>query len=398
MKTLLVQDYLLSGKTLEDLRSEHGVKSFVANGKIGLNYDMIEAKESDPLSQQCRGLVLKENTFETVCVPFFRFFNLEQKTLIPQNFDWNSASYLQKYDGTLCNIYNFNGKWCVGTRSRPDADVNIDDSNYTFSSLVDEAVYQKFLKINLNSNSNLKIDLQYLMSHFPEEAKDHTFCFELISPINRVVCKYDEIDFILLAVRNNKTFLEDDPKNWIKYGSCINLQSPKEYNFNSISDMIKVIHNWNPSEYEGIVVRDKNFNRIKVKNPAYISYNHMVDSLKTSYRGCVEVILLGKDDDVIGMMPQMIVDRILKLKPIIQHIFTTTEKDFNRIKHIDDMKHFASEAELCLWPAALYALKRNKTPDLKTFAMGGSKFNGINIPSSAIDTILTMCKKIDSTI
>jgi len=56
---LLVQEYLKT-KSFGDLAREHGVyASFSKSGhKWSLNYDQIEAKESDPLAQECRGLIL----------------------------------------------------------------------------------------------------------------------------------------------------------------------------------------------------------------------------------------------------------------------------------------------------------------------------------------------------
>ena len=56
---LLVQKFLET-KTFGDLARDHGVyASFSKSGhKFSLNYDQIEARESDPLSQQCRGLIL----------------------------------------------------------------------------------------------------------------------------------------------------------------------------------------------------------------------------------------------------------------------------------------------------------------------------------------------------
>src|SRR5574338_1296815 len=59
---LLVQEYLET-HTFGDLAREHGVyASFSKSGhKWSLNYDQIEAKESNPLAQECRGLVLSSN-------------------------------------------------------------------------------------------------------------------------------------------------------------------------------------------------------------------------------------------------------------------------------------------------------------------------------------------------
>jgi len=49
---------------------------------------------------------------------------------------------------------------------------------------------------------------------------------------------------------------------------------------------------------------------------------------------------------------------------------------------------------LRLWPAALYALKRGKTPDIKTFALG-RKLEGAKLSSTAVENMLGLCQKID---
>lgn len=390
---LLVQDYLRSGKTLDELKAEHGINYHICNGKIGLTYHQIEARESDPLAQQCRGLVLRESTYDIVAYPLNRFFNLDQTGLIPKDFDWSTAAYESKLDGTLIIVYwdDAQNKWCCGTRSRPEADGNIDGGEQTFAGLV-EIACQKMFDIDFQTFMN-----EFLPSYRGSFRHDCTFCFELTSPINRIVCKYDEIKLTLLAVRNKLTLEEEDPRPW---ATCVGLKTPQLYSFNNIQDMIEVISSWNPAEHEGVVVKDANFNRIKVKNPSYVAYNHARDSLSASIRGCVEVILLGKDDDIISMMPELIGNRIKKLKPIIQQVFQQTEQDYLELKSIDDMKTFALEAQKRIWPAALFALKRNKTPDLQTFIKTADKDKSRELPvpgmpQSKLDMMIELCKKID---
>ena len=395
MKTLLVQDYLRSGKSFDDLAVEHGVYARVTNGKISLNYDMIEAKESNPLACQCRGLVLEENTYNVVGYPFNRFFNYGgQDHLISKDFDWNSAKMVSKLDGTMACVYNHKNRWYIGTRSRCEADVPMEDGINTFAMLFDIAVNEMYKKIE---PIEIRLDIQDLMNSFGEKAKDYTFCFEITSPYNRIVCKYVDISLTLLMVRNNLTFLEEDPKVWLNDKTdYFGLKTPEEYSFNNPSHMVEIVNSWKPEEHEGVVLVDKNFNRIKVKNISYCLYNKMRDSLSTSVKGCVEAILLGKDDDLIGMMPAMISDRLIRLKPVIQSVLKQVEVDFNDIKHVDNMKEFASYAEFKLWPAALYALKRKKVSNLHEFACG-KQIDG-KISSSALETMLSLCEKIDPTI
>lgn len=394
--TLLVQEYLKSGKSLEDLYTEHGVKSNITNNKISLNYDQIEASNGDPLACQCRGLILRENTYEIVACPMFRFFNIEQKEFAA-DIDWSSAAYEEKLDGTCLIVYfdDLQNTWCSATRSRSEADCGIDGSDVTFSMLANEICKSMYNKIHSdNSNKNLNDLMDATQRLHPEiNIKTKTFIFELTSPINRIVCQYNDSKLTLLAVRDNISLEEEDPNFW-NAKEEFGILTPQLYYFNDVSNMIEVIRSWDPKEHEGVVVKDKYWNRIKVKNPAYLAYNHMRDSLATSMRGCAEVILLGKDDDVVGMMPDMIANRILKLKPAIAKVIEITTKDYDELKHIENMKEFALEAQKRLWPAALFALKRGKTKDLREFSLG-NRTDVSKIPQNATDSILELAKKVD---
>jgi hypothetical protein len=387
MTKLLAQEYLRSGKTLEELKTDHGVKSHITNGKICLNYDQIEAREDDLLACQCRGLILRESGFDVVACPMFRFFNIEQGNAA--NIDINTAAFEEKMDGTCIIVYwdNIKNTWCVGTRGRAEADVNIDESGITFSQLVDTACSKM-----RESNCTINDLMNDIKDDSKSETKNHTFVFELTSPINKIVCQYNEIKLTLLAVRNNVTLQESNPCLWSapKFG----LKTPQLYKFQNINHLIQVIREWNPYEHEGIVVKDSNYNRVKVKNPAYLALNHMRDSLAHSLKGIIELILLGKEDDVVQMLPEFISRKINYLKPVVREVLVRTQADYDELNHIDNMKEFAIEAQKRLWPGALFALKRNKTTDLKTFSLGNQNDKS-KIPLPAINTMLELCKIID---
>src|SRR6516164_7074104 len=127
---LLVQKFLET-HSFGDLAKEHGVyASFSKSGhKWSLNYDQIEAKESDPLSQETRGLILAAEDGKSflsqavmlngklsydhiipgktkiLAFPMKRFFNYGQGCAV--NIDWSdpNLAVLEKLDGTLCIVY-----------------------------------------------------------------------------------------------------------------------------------------------------------------------------------------------------------------------------------------------------------------------------------------------------
>ena len=394
MTELLVQKYLRSGKTLEELYTEHGVKSYVCNGKVGLNYDMLEALNSDPLACECRGLILREGSFDIVACPMFRFFNKEQVE-VAADIDWNTAVYEEKMDGSMVVVGWDYDQWRCGTRGRPEADGTIDDGDVKFSDLVDCTVHYMLQREDFAHGRITMFDCASNLQSLMQLAdKNKTYVFELTSPINRIVCKYNEHTLTLLAVRDNITLQELDPREEVHIFMKFGVKTPKLYVFNNINHMIQVVREWNPEDHEGVVVKDGNFNRIKVKNPSYLAFNKLRDSLSTSLKGCIEVILLGKDDDVIPMMPDMIANRIIALKPVVAKVLKQTQADFDELKDIESMKDYAFAAKERLWPAALFALKRHKTPDLKTFALGGEAPSA-KLPSNVGQTMLELCRMLD---
>lgn len=373
---LHVQTYLRSGKSLEDLKNDHGINYHVQNGKISLSYNQILVRDADELSQQCRGLILRDQTFDVVAVPMFRFFNIEQTTIAAE-IDWNTASIEEKLDGTLVIVYydHVANRWFTATRSRPEADVPIDAYSFTFSNLFEMAL-QKLTKVS-------EMDLQVFMKSMN---KNLTYCFELCTPLNRIVCAYGDFFVHLLAVRDNSSFQELDPK---AFADRLGIPQPKTYSFSGLEDLLTIIRKWNPEEHEGVVVKDALFRRVKIKSPAYVAFNHIRDRLSTSIRGCVEIIILGKDDDVLHILPEFIVQRITKIKAALKTFLAKTQADYDAIKHLEDKKEFALAATKCAWPSALFALHQKKVSSLDEHILRHTESN------SGLDTIYGFCRKID---
>jgi len=380
-KLLQVQEFLKSGKTLDVLKLEHGINYNIQNGKVSLNYDQIDSRESDTLACQCRGLVIEENSWNIIACPMFRFFNYGQGSAA--DIDFNNARLLLKLDGTMLIVYQYQDRWFVATRSRAEATIP-NENGLNFTQLTDMAIQEM--------SGDKSDNLQKFMKNAP---KDNTYIFELTTPLNQVYCNYDKFFITLLAVRNNITLEEDFPDNHlIHFDKKYNLTTPEEYEISSLSSIVELVSSWNPKEKEGVVLRDNNFNRIKIKNPSYAAMSHLRDSLTTSTRNCIKIILLGKDDDIINDIPKFIANRIISLKEYIGKMKSIILKEYKEIKDIDNMKEFASKAEFTIWPAAMYSLKRNKVKDINEFFCGGSKYKNADIPSVALDNILFICKKL----
>jgi RNA ligase-like protein len=413
---LLVQKYLET-HTFGDLARDHGVyASFSKSGhKFSLNYDQIEARESDPLSQETRGLILSAEdgksflsqavtvngklSYEQVspgktrilAYPMKRFFNHGQGSAADINWHDPKLAVLEKLDGTLCIVYHdpFTDKWCVATRSVPEADLVMDNGLFTFRTLFEKALVE-------TTGYEFEVFTRFL-------AKECTYCFELTTPYNRIVVEYKKCGVTLLAIRNMVTLNEihmDHP-----YWDTLPRSLPfvQAHTYTSVQDLVDWVSSLNPMEHEGVVVRDGNFNRIKVKNAAYVAYNKVRDALGTSERNCVELILTEKDDDVIPMLPDEIVKNLQKIKVGVQDVIKKHDEAYLAIKaEADklmpgDKKTFAVLAtvtykSLNLWTAPFFQMFEGKALNMKDFIMKSRSKDG-TWGNSFLDKMLELAKK-----
>jgi len=382
---LLVQKFLQE-HSFTDLIKNHGVYASLSKDKkkISLNYDQIETKDDDQLSWDCRGLILSKldnkpfsllnDKLDLDCVPgatriiafgMKRFFNFGQGSA---TINWSdpNLSVLDKLDGTLTQLYyDVNTiEWCVSTRSVPDADLLMDNGIFTFRTLFEKALFDT---VGLSFTD-------YTAQLNPEI----TYCFELTTPYNRIVVYYPNCRITLIAARHIKyidnklvSFNELDISSLESYG----VPKVKSHTFITAAQLIDWVGSFNPMEQEGVVLLDGQFNRIKVKNPGYVAYNKLNDRLGASERNCVELILLEKDDDVIGMLPEEIAKNLIKLKLGIQKMIRKYDDFYQLVKSKADLtmpgdkKTFALliNQNKDLWSAPLFQMYDQKVSDMLDF-------------------------------
>lgn len=411
---LLVQKYLET-HTFGDLARDHGVyASFSKSGhKFSLNYDQIEARESDPLSQETRGLILSAEdgksflsqavevngklSYEQVspgktrilAYPMKRFFNHGQGSAADINWSDPKLAVLEKLDGTLCIVYHdpFTDKWCVATRSVPEADLLMDNGLFTFRTLFEKALTE-----------TTGYDFNMVFHRFL--AKECTYCFELTTPYNRIVVEYKTCGVTLLAIRNMVTLSEihmDHP-----YWDTLPRSLPfvQAHTYTSVQELVDWVSTLNPMEHEGVVVRDGQFNRIKVKNAAYVAYNKVRDALATSPRNMVELILTEKDDDVAPMLPEEIVKNLQVIKVGVQKTikehdaaYLVAKAEADRINP-GDKKTFAIlvTQNKALWTAPFFQMFDGKASSMKDFIMKSRSKDG-TWGNSFLDKMLDLAGK-----
>jgi hypothetical protein len=391
---LLVQEYLKT-HTFAELEREHGVEaSFSGSGhKFSLNYNMINSKEDDVLSQQCRGLILAPSDFrplvceaeidevkdkanyddvcpgDTIIVacPFFRFFNEGQKEAA--NINWNDPKLkiFEKLDGSLCIVHYspIESVWCVATRSVPDANILMDNGKFTFRTLFEKAVLET-LSIDFNEFTNL-LDPSY------------TYCFELNGPWNKVVCEYNENRITLLGARDLRTLEEVH----LDHSICAPFPKVKNYSLSNLEETIDYVNSRPGKNYEGVVVCDSNFNRVKIKSSEYVMLHKLCDGVARSPRNMLRLILNGQEDDAMTVLAKEISDEILKIKEKLSDtikIYDITYKflkDKAEAKNPGDKKTFALLVQEYpdFWAAPFFQMYGNKADSMLDYINKAKKDN-----------------------
>ncbi len=242
-----------------------------------------ECDFTDPLVQEARGIIIDLNTNSVVCWPFRKFGNYGEP--YADEIDWTSAKVQEKVDGSIMKVWFYDGKWRVSTNKSIDAYSNNNAyirAHKSFGQLFDEAAEDAGLDYN-------KLD------------KDYTYIFELVSPELPIVIRYEKSTLYHLGTRNNKTGEE--------IVADIGVKKPHEYHLNSLEDCIaaaKMMNENRDEEHligEGYVVVDKNWNRVKIKSPAYLQVHYCLAYSNPTERRILSIIRMGEVEEVCSYFP-----------------------------------------------------------------------------------------------
>lgn len=341
---LEVQKYL-QYKTLDDLENEFGILIKRYNDRVVLNYKMDSKPKYHPIVEECRGLILSLPDYNVLCRSFDRFYNyLEGDD--HKIFDWNDCKIFTKMDGSLVNLYHDGCNWVFATRGTAYAEGTTDFGD-SFLSLI-------YRNVTVFDDCIRNLD------------KDYTYIFELTSPYNRVVVRYEDVKLTLLAIRNKKrgyyikynllkSFFDDIFSN--KPG----IELVKSYDFNNVNDIIDFVENTKGVEQEGVVVFDnKTQKRIKIKNSDYVALHHLKGEF--SKKSFITLLLKGEEKEFLNYFPEY----EEKLTPFINK-FNELKQDvvdaYDKYKHIENQKEFALNVKDLPYSGFVFALRKGLTLD-----------------------------------
>lgn len=408
----LVVDYLRT-HSLAQLNMKYGVKT---SAKIGdcmfsLNYDQIESKPG-LLVNQCRGLILSTNgnplsesqlngtapipEVFVLARPFDRFFNFGDPNASEVNFGDPETVFFEKLDGTFCILY-FNtelNEWHIATRSVPLADKPITgwDGEWTFRKL-----FEKALVDTLYANE-FKKEVSF-GSWTSNLDKEYTYCFELTTPLNRIVVQYNDYRIHLLGIRNTLTAQELPVIHMFKNSGFHGIPLCPSHKLSNLQELLAFVGSKSPMEQEGIVVCDKHHNRVKVKSLAYLAYNKVRDSAANSPRAVMELILAEKIDDVMPVLEVFVQEKAVKmqdgLRMLIQSVdsayaeYYTVAKESNNPRKTFALKVQAEKA----WMAPLMDRFTGKCGNLMDYIHKKRNPSTNEWPPGLLDILVELCLK-----
>lgn len=392
---LAVQEYLET-HSLEDLEREYGVSARLStNGtKLSLNYDQTASKPGT-IVNQCRGLIIRPLTprvlsddpnyasqifgkSKVVAYPFNRFYNYGDPT-VPVAVDLKDVDLRieEKVDGTLIIVYldDVTKEWCVATRSVADADVPISSGSVTHGELTFRKLFERAVKATTGVSFKQLTDML---------SPDYTWMFEVVSTVNKVVVEYQE-GIILLGCRSIWTGREsEDPTQHfgISVPSIADIiPRPKTHSLATIDDIIKFVNNRPPKEAEGVVLRDSNFNRVKIKNPDYVLASKSRDMLLSSRRNMIFYILAEKIDDMLPHLDKETLAEVERTRVKLMTHFDNMDRVYDSAKSNagSDRKAFASEVVVLKYDTK-YFFDRfiGKTKNCRTFYVEQAKSEKIS--------------------
>ncbi len=293
---LAIQKYIAKHgleKTIRDFK----LKFKEYNGKILLKYDQLISPTfmGLPEMQDCRGLILEMDTWKVMSLAFRKFFNSQESNAA--KIDWNTASVLEKLDGTMMQVYwDWNKKvWFAATTGTAEGEGEVNNKNgTTFNELFWDTLNNKY------TFNECLLD------------KNHIYVFELTTPYNIVVKPHGESSATILTVRNRETLIELSGKDLEMAAISLGLPLVKKFDLNAkdVGTLLRTFEGMPWSE-EGYVVVDANFNRVKIKNPAYLAVHHLKG--KTAEHNILTIVKTNEIEEFASTFPER-KEELYKLK------------------------------------------------------------------------------------
>ena len=339
---LHIQKYLKT-HTLEQLKDEFEINFKEYDDRVVLKYGIQSKPKFHPLVLECRGIVLSLPDYRVLARGFDRFFNYGEGD-DHLSFNWDNCIVFNKLDGSLCKVYHDGTKWCVSTNGTAFAEGET-PMGKTYHDLFVEAIGGS------------------LEDKFNIVPKSFTYIFELTSPENRIVTRYNETKATLLAVRDNDNGcyvgyeVVERNMDMLPFTNLV-----ESYDINDAEDVLKFVESRDALD-EGVVLYDVDKQmRIKVKNSAYVAIHRLKGEGEDNIKGFITLVFKQEQDEFLLYFPEY-TDVMLKYVNAYNGFKLFVNELWNNNKHIENQKEFALKVKDTPVSGILFGLKKGLLMD-----------------------------------
>lgn len=283
---LKIQEFILAHENWRELLADapYNLKISEDDGFVLFKYNQIASDFREEICKEARGLILdSQDNFRVVRYAFKKFFNVDEG--FAARLDWDTAVATEKIDGSIMSVWFARGKWHLSTNGTIDAfkaEINGVGPYKTFGEL-----FESVLPLSTFANYN----------------KHRCWTFELVSPYNKVVIDYPETKVYLLSIRDMDSLEELGLDAVEMLADANGLAVPERYDLNNEADYRKVVEQM-PEGHEGIVVRDVNGERVKIKTLLYFEMHRAKNNGVITLERIVDLIRANDHYEFLSYFPE----------------------------------------------------------------------------------------------
>lgn len=314
------------------------------DGLINIDYCQIESPKLHPVVKECRGLILYKDSLEIAFRPMGRFFNHTEngcEAVLDEN-----ADYFDKVDGSLIKVYFALGKWYVATRGTVFADNTTHMTDMTFAELVYKAL-----------GVDNHVHFSALADNYLSKKESHNF--EITSPANRVVTRYEGFTLTYLNSRNTQTGEYVDNRHIMEQFGAKLLTPLKFKTQQEAEEYVEQLTDLK----EGLVIYNNGIPVGKMKNSLYVTVHHTRGEGAMTPKRIKTLVYEQEHEEYLGYFPedQVLFDPYIKAYDNLVNAFA---KSWNEVKGIENQKEFALTIANLPYKGLLFSKRLNTEASL----------------------------------
>jgi T4 RnlA family RNA ligase len=300
-----------------------------------------------------RSVIYRESDYKVLSASFPKFCNWGEN---PDNFpvpdDIMNSWIIDKIDGSTFIVDYINGQLNVRTRG-----------TVTYETLENAKDFE------------VALEKYPLIQKWLENHDYLTLIFEIVTPNQRIVLDYKEIDLFLIGAIDKNNYTYENQVTVGSYAKEMCVQRPKVYHFDTITELLDTITKMNG--IEGCILYLSGFDPIKIKSEWYLKL-HAFKSNATP-KNILELFeaqgfpifddfkqyILDNFDFECWKMVEYLVTEICVYKKEVDLDIKEIQKFVNNYKDLTD-KEFAFKVADKGWKSIAFTLRKGKELSTKT--------------------------------